>query len=121
MPKTNERDEKGVTQTCGTLGACIVIECGLTLIPTQNMSIAKPLFYPFTIRRIAALILSLSAVPFLHAQTTLEIPASDNAFVLRSSSGTLQDASQSLLTKRLNDSNTRVAYLRFDLSPFFNA
>jgi autotransporter-associated beta strand protein len=67
------------------------------------------------------LILALAATPAAWSQTTLEIPASANTFVLRSSSGTIQNSSQSLLTKRLNDSNARVAYLRFDLTSFFNA
>jgi fibronectin-binding autotransporter adhesin len=70
---------------------------------------------------IAILALAFAGIQFAGAQTTIEIPASANAFVLRSSGGTVQDASQSLSTKRLNDSNTRVAYLRFDLTSFFNA
>ena len=71
--------------------------------------------------RIAILILACAAIQVTRAQTTIEIPAAANAYVLRSSSGALQDASQSLLTKRLNDVNTRVSYLRFDLTSFFNA
>ncbi len=66
-------------------------------------------------------ILTFAAIQFAKAQTTLEIQATANAFVLRSSASVVQDASQSLLTKRLNDVNTRVAYLRFDLTSFFNA
>ncbi len=85
------------------------------------MSIKNTLLQPFTKRLAAVFIFALGAAPFVGAQTTIEIPASANAFVLRSSSGVIQDASQSMLTKRLNDANTRVAYVRFDLTSFFNA
>ena len=85
------------------------------------MSITNTLLRPFTKRHAAVFILALGIAPFAGAQTTIEIPASANAFVLRSSSGAIQDSSQSLLTKRLNDANARIAYVRFDLTSFFNA
>src|SRR5437868_1039870 len=47
---------------------------------------------------------------------TTEIVASDNAYVLRSQGD--QSEAQTLSTKRLNDNNTRVAYVRFDLTSF---
>src|SRR6186997_1859777 len=45
----------------------------------------------------------------------VDIPASTNAFVLRSQANATQDVSQTFATKRLNDSNTRIGYLLFDL------
>ena len=41
--------------------------------------------------------------------TTMPSPSSANAYVLRSSASSDQDESQTLVTKRLNDSNTRIA------------
>lgn len=52
------------------------------------------------------------------ADQNTDIIASDNAFVLRSSATTDQSEATTLTTKRLNDSNTRIAYLRFNLSSF---
>lgn len=73
------------------------------------------------LKKQAILLLALTILQLARAQTTIEIPATANAYVLRSSPGTVEDASQSLTTKRLNDVNTRVAYLRFNLTSFFNA
>lgn len=50
---------------------------------------------------------------------TIDVVGSDNAFVLRSSATADQDESTTITTKRLNDSNTRIAYVRFDLTSFF--
>ncbi len=50
------------------------------------------------------------------AGITNNIGASANAYVLRSAATTDEDESQSLNTKGLNDSNTRIAYIRFNLS-----
>lgn len=47
------------------------------------------------------------------ADITNNLAASANAYVLRSSATSDQDESQSLSTKGLNDSNTRIAYVRF--------
>jgi Polysaccharide lyase len=46
--------------------------------------------------------------------------AADNAYALRSGATTVEDSSQSLQVKRLNDSNTRVSYIRFNLGSFLN-
>jgi len=43
-----------------------------------------------------------------------------NAFVYRGSSSSDQDESQTLATKRLADSNTRVAYVRFNIASFLS-
>ena len=50
------------------------------------------------------------------ASNSNNIAASANAYVLRSAPTTDEDESQTLGTKGLNDSNTRIAYLRFNLS-----
>ncbi len=46
--------------------------------------------------------------------------AADNAYALRSATTTVEDSSQALQVKRLNDSNTRVSYIRFNLGSFLN-
>jgi hypothetical protein len=62
---------------------------------------------------------SVGGPPAARAET-IGLVAADNAYVLRSAPDTDQGESQSLATKRLNDSNTRVAYLRFNLANFVN-
>src|SRR6185369_1413962 len=50
---------------------------------------------------------------------TVEVTPSANAFVLRSAADTDQlGDSTTLSTKQMNDSNTRIAYVRFDLTSF---
>jgi len=48
----------------------------------------------------------------------VDLGATDNGYVLRSAPTTVQDSSQTLQTKTPNNSKTRVAYLRFDVSNF---
>ena len=54
------------------------------------------------------------------ADVTNTIPASANAYVLRSSASTDQSEAQTLVTKRLDDSNTRIAYARFNINSFLS-
>jgi fibronectin-binding autotransporter adhesin len=55
------------------------------------------------------------------ASVTNNIAAVADAYVLRSAATTDEDESQVLNTKGLNDSNTRIAYLRFDLTSLLSA
>jgi len=48
----------------------------------------------------------------------IDLTATDNGWVQRSAATTVENASETLVTKRLNDTNTRIAYLRFDVSNF---
>jgi autotransporter-associated beta strand protein len=50
-----------------------------------------------------------------------QIPAETNAYVFRGAADTDQGEAQTLGTKRLNDVNSRVAYVRFDLTDILNA
>ncbi len=54
------------------------------------------------------------------ADVTNSFPAIANAYVYRGSASTDQDESQTLSTKRLNDSNTRIAYVRFNIASFLS-
>src|SRR5690348_7110694 len=53
-------------------------------------------------------------------QITNTIAPSANAFVYRGSASSDQSEAQTLNTKRLDDSNTRVAYMRFNLATFLS-
>jgi autotransporter-associated beta strand protein len=55
------------------------------------------------------------------ADVTNTIPASANAYVYRGSASSDQSEAQTLSTKRLNDSNTRISYVRFDVSSFLSS
>ena len=65
----------------------------------------------------AALLLAACGLTPRADGAIIDIAASTNAFVLRTtaSANTDQSEAQTLVTKRLNDSNTRLAYVRFDL------
>jgi len=54
-------------------------------------------------------------------QITNIIAASANAFVYRGSATSDQSEAQTLSTKRLDDSNTRIAYVRFELASFLSS
>src|SRR5581483_7024020 len=98
----------------------IVLPDGFRVKTNQIMKIQKSQLFLFRRKFLSSLFLAgglfLSALA-VKADTT-EIVASQNAYVLRSSATADQDESQTLSTKRLNDSNTRVAYVRFDLTSF---
>src|SRR4051812_12424407 len=70
--------------------------------------------------QVLSALIALAALS-LNAQTTAEIPAAANASVLRSTPTSDLDESETLVTKRLNDVNTRVSYLRFNVSAYTNA
>ncbi len=63
-------------------------------------------------------VITLFPVSVFGQAATNTISASANAFVLRSSASSDEDESQTLATKRLDDSNTRIAYLRFNIASF---
>ncbi|HXF09949.1 MAG TPA: DNRLRE domain-containing protein, partial [Desulfuromonadaceae bacterium] len=65
---------------------------------------------------IFGVVLVLSAVVG-RADVTNSFPAAANAYVWRASASD-QDESQTLSTKELNDSNTRIAYVRFNIASF---
>jgi len=54
------------------------------------------------------------------ADVTNNFPAAANAYVFRGSASSDQDESQTLSTKELNDSNTRIAYVRFKVASFLS-
>jgi hypothetical protein len=66
--------------------------------------------------------LGLLAIGQAASGAIIDIIASTNAFVLRTpaSANTDQNEAQTIQTKRLNDSNTRLGYLRFDLPAGLN-
>src|SRR4051812_18804346 len=69
--------------------------------------------------RIKVLLAVLAVSPaVVFGQVTNSIPASANAYVFRGSSSSDQSEAQTLSTKRLDDSNTRIAYVRFNLTSF---
>lgn len=61
-----------------------------------------------------------SSVAAAHADVTNSFPAIANAYVYRGGASSDQDESQTLVTKRLNDGNTRIAYVRFNIASFLN-
>src|SRR5690348_4862119 len=73
-----------------------------------------------TMRKVSSPVLLIAALwpALVSGQVTNPIAASANAYVLRSSASADQAESQALGTKRLNDSNTRIAYVRFNLASF---
>lgn len=54
------------------------------------------------------------------ADVTNAFTAAANAYVYRGSANTDEDESQTLVTKRLNDSNSRISYVRFNLGAFLS-
>src|SRR5436190_5362052 len=72
------------------------------------------------LRIVAALAAGLLTTQIALAQDTVEIPCSANAFVNRSGGDTDQNETQTLSSKQMNDNNTRVVYLRFDLTSFLS-
>ena len=64
---------------------------------------------------------ALFATQPARADTTNSILASQNAFVNRGAADTVQGVGTTFLTQRINDSNTRLGYLRFDLSSFLSS
>ncbi|HXE41899.1 MAG TPA: hypothetical protein VN516_02655, partial [Candidatus Baltobacteraceae bacterium] len=73
-------------------------------------NIARQLFFG----AIALNLFTLAA----RADVTNSFAATANAYVYRGSSSSDQDESQAMLTKRLDDSNTRIAYVRFNVAAF---
>jgi autotransporter-associated beta strand protein len=55
------------------------------------------------------------------AGITTQIPTSTNAFVFRGSADADQSEAQTLSTKRTNDVNARITYVRFDLTDILSA
>lgn len=76
--------------------------------------------FPSISRSVTALVAGFVAVQCARADITNTIPASANAYVLRSDTSGDQSETQSLATKRLNDSNTRISYVRFNVSSFLS-
>ena len=64
--------------------------------------------------KLAAALIAVGGGAAAHG-AIIDVAAATNAFVLRSGATTDQSEATALQTKRLNDSNTRVSYLRFDL------
>src|SRR5258708_2511357 len=70
------------------------------------------------LRIMAALAAVIATSQIASAQTTVDITATDNAFCVRSAADTVQGVTQTITTKRLNDSNCRIAYARFNVSAY---
>src|SRR5581483_6882079 len=68
--------------------------------------------------RLAFIFAACLAPSLVSGQVTNTFAASANAYVYRGSASSDQDESQVLETKRLADSNTRMAYVRFDVGSF---
>src|SRR5687768_10080576 len=77
----------------------------------------------FVTRRAALMMVGVAGLLMtadgLHAQRVLELPATTNALVRRSQGD--QTEVNFLEVKRLNDINTRIAYLRFNLADLVGA